>query len=175
MGSPDFSVLFEPYSTRLYPGSIISTTDQGDGTALVCRTIEAEYKFQPGFSYSFPDSVSPDPAAVPAAINQIPVINHAHEAFNITIAEINTNCAVSNTASAGICTRGQMCTVENFKGGKITSSPNLIDLNSYTIENLDEIKVKNPQLFETLMSNQYHKVEKETDSGAKIIQIFFKQ
>lgn len=45
----------------------------------------------------------------------------------------------------------------------------------YTIEQLNTIQVKDPELFDRLLSQRYYKLKKETASGAKTEEIFYKQ
>lgn len=168
-GSPNFEVLFEPYSERWYGGAIVSTTAQGNGTALVCRTREVELKYQPGFTYNFLDTYS-----VTADINNIPVFSNS-SLFPLTIAEVGSStCNPNNTMLSGVaCTKGLICTEETFKQGIIISTRDLLNMN-VNIEELDAIKVKDPQLYDSLMSEYYYKLIKETESGAKVEQVFYK-
>jgi hypothetical protein len=43
-----------------------------------------------------------------------------------------------------------------------------------TVEELDEYEVKNPELYNNLMSQYYYILKKETISGAQVQQIFYK-
>ncbi len=43
-----------------------------------------------------------------------------------------------------------------------------------TIEQLNTIQVKDPELFDRLLSERYYKLKKETTSGAKTESVFYK-
>lgn len=96
--------------------------------------------------------------------------------YPVTIAQLDpATCNVqSNTGTAHIaCTRGLICTIENQIKGAIFSTADLLYLN-VTVEQLDEIRVNDPNLFNQLLSQHYYKIEKETTSGAKKEWIFYK-
>lgn len=44
-----------------------------------------------------------------------------------------------------------------------------------TVDELDAIEVKDPELYNNLMSQYYYILKKETDSGAKMEEFFYKQ
>lgn len=175
-GSPDVQPLFEPYSAHIISGNIVSTEDLGDGTANICRSWLMEHKFQPGFTYNFPDNVSPDSIDVPATLTDIPLVTLNTFDYPVTIAQLDpalTNLT-TNTGVAHIsCTRGLNCTIENYISGKILQQLQLFSPN-YTVEELNAMQVKDPDLFNKLLSNYYYKIEKETESGAKTSEVFFK-
>lgn len=172
--------LFTPYSmgTTVFP-TILSTTDNGDGTAKVCRGyISADFKFQPGFTYTF--LAEPDTAAAivsSASVNDYPVIVH-EPAFNcpILIGELSptlTNLA-SNLGQVETVCRGEVCVTEAFIRGTDIRTEILGSMN-ITVKELDAIEVKDPDLYQKLMEQYYHILEKYTASGAKIREVFYKQ
>lgn len=144
------------------------------GTAKVCHKIIVEDKFQPGFTYNFPDSVFPD--TFNATVNEIPVVHYGFD-YNLTITQLapgQTNL-VTNTGIARLsCTKGILCNDEPYNSGTIISADNIMSTNP-TIEQLDAIKAKDPELFEKLLSNYYYKLKRETESGGKTEEIFYKQ
>lgn len=72
------------------------------------------------------------------------------------------------------CTRGLSCVTEDYVGGHIIATPHIIFNPNYSIEQLDAIKVKDPKLYEDLMSDYYYKIEKETATGNKTVETFYK-
>ena len=55
-------------------------------------------------------------------------------------------------------------TFEPYTSGEIISTPNL-GSSTYSQEELDAIKAKDPELYNSLQSNSYHFIKKQTDSG----------
>lgn len=43
-----------------------------------------------------------------------------------------------------------------------------------TVEELDAIEVKDPDLYNNLMNQYYYILKKETESGAKLQEVFYK-
>ena len=184
-GTPGYSLiyvmntvesLYQPYKrTNISGDAIISTSDNGNGTANVCRNLLAEDKFQKGFTYSFAENVNPD--TINATTEEIPVVSHHTYNYPVTIAQLvpgQTNLT-TNTGDAILdCTRGVLCNDEIFIGGILISSEALLSMN-VTIEELSAIQVKDPELFERLLSQYYYKLKKVTASGAKVETTFFKQ
>ena len=173
----DTTVLFEPYSAHIVSGDIVKTEDLGNGTANVCRAWLMEHKFQPGFDYTFTDNSTPDPITVGKYDFPVPPVRLHTFDYPVTIAQLDPTIsfAPSDTGLAHIsCTKGLNCTIEPFIGGILISSPDLLSTNP-TIEQLDEIRAKDPELFEKLYSNYYYKLKKETATGAKVEKVFYKQ
>jgi hypothetical protein len=173
----DTTVLFEPYSAHIVSGEIVKTEDLGNGTANVCRAWLMEHKFQPGFDYTFTDNSTPDPITVGKYDFPVPPVRLHTFDYPVTIAQLDPaiSFAPSDTGLAHIsCTKGLNCTIEPFTGGILISSPDLLSTNP-TIEQLDEIRAKDPDLFEKLYSNYYYKLKKETATGAKVENVFYKQ
>ncbi len=66
--------LYKPYERiKIVSQNILSTTDNGDGTAKVCRGYTEQFKFQEGFTYLFPENQMPDFTTYET--NQIPFIS----------------------------------------------------------------------------------------------------
>lgn len=172
----DVFSLFQPYSKSIitYP-TVLSTTDYGDGTALICRGYnDAEFMFQPGFTYEFPENQSPE---ILTATNQdFPVIVH-NPTFNcpVRILELGinqTNPNIINGQALTTC-RGIVCLEEEVLQGTIITSQNLFGLN-ITIQELNQIQIKDPELYNNLLHNYYYKLIKETATGAKMEEVFYK-
>jgi hypothetical protein len=176
-GDADVAPLFEPYYSQTYPtNEIISLTDNGDGTAKVCRSVGVEHRFQPGFDYTFSENTATDPITVSKSDFPVPPVQLHTFDYPVTIAQLNpaTCNVVSDTGIAHIsCTRMLICADEPYNGGKIISTDNLLN-SIYTIEELDAIKVKDPQLYEKLMGQRYYKIIKETTTGVKTEEVFYK-
>lgn len=166
--------LYKPYERlKIISQNILSTTDNGNGTAKVCRGYTEQFKFQMGFNYQFPENQSPD--LFNYTIIEIP--NISLPAFNcpVVIAQLVpglTNLTTNLGEAETIC-RGQVCTDEAFIGGIVLSTEELLDMN-VTIEQLNTIQVKDPELFDRLLSQRYYKLKKETSSGAKTESVFYK-
>jgi hypothetical protein len=168
--------LYQPYNREYVPGEvIISITDNGNGTANVCRNVLAEDKFQMGFTYAFPTSQSPD--TISATTSEVPIVSQHTSSYPVTIAQLapgQTNLTTNTGDCFLSCTRGQICNDENYIKGMLISTQNLLSLN-VNIEELNEIRVKDPDLYNSLMSQYYYKLIKETETGAKTEQVFYKQ
>ena len=169
------SSLFQPFKRiKIISQNILSSTDNGNGTAKVCRSYYEQFKFQKGFDYTFPENQSPDLNSY--TIDDIPFISAPPFNCPIGIAQLApglTNLTTNFGQAETVC-RGQVCSDEAFIKGVLISTEELIDMD-YTIEQLNAIQVKDPELFNTLMSQRYYKLKKETASGAKTEEIFYKQ
>lgn len=171
--------LFRPYSmgTIVFP-TILSAIDNGDGTAKVCRGYNsADFKFQPGFTYTFLAELDAGATIVgSASIDDYPVIVN-EPAFNcpILIGELSptlTNLA-SNLGQVETVCRGEVCVTEPFMRGVDIRTEILGSMN-ITVKELDAIEVKDPELYHKLMEQYYHILEKYTASGAKTKEVFYK-
>lgn len=156
--------LYKPFEELYVGGStIISTEDLGNGNVIVCRNIQARHRFQPGFTYSFPDNDGViDPMT--ATVNDTPlIINHDFN-YGVIINQVDTL-----QRDVLLCTRGEICEEENFVSGEdmITS---FIGSYNFTIEQWDQLKVADPNLYDYLESNKYHIIKKITDKGT-IVQV----
>ena len=153
--------LFEPFDVKDITGDvIISVTPIDFETAEVCRNILRLHRFQPGFNYTFTNTYAPDPSF--AGIDDLPEIKHNTYLFGVTINQINPNCEIIIPV---ICTRGQICEIEPYVGGKLFTSENLGSTN-YSYYELTETELNNPNFIEQLENNKYHLIKKETESGA---------
>lgn len=166
--------LYQPYKRDKVETTVLSTTDNGNGTARVCRGYYEQFTFQKGFSYVFPDNLFPDPINT----NQLATPFVSTPPFNcpVTILELApgvTNLS-TNTGEAYTVCKGQTCVNEDFLTGKVFSKEELLSMN-VTIEQLNEIKVKDPDLYDKLVGQRFYKLVKETATGAKVENVFYKQ
>jgi hypothetical protein len=163
--------LFQPYSQDKILGEVLSTTDNGDGTAKVCRNYySGNFKFQPGFDYTFPNNTSPDPLT--ATKYQTPVVVQPPFNCPITIAQL-ANCGSNGSGHAYTVCRGVVCLDEPFTGGSITKTENL-GSTYFSTETLDENQITDPNLINSLEGQMYHIIKKETTSGAESQQTIYK-
>jgi hypothetical protein len=168
--------LYQPYSaTNIMGDYVVSITDNGNGTATVCRNRLEQHKFQKGFDYIFPENYSPDPLT--ATINDIPVVTQHTLDYPVTILQLApgfTNLT-TNTGYANLnCTRGVVCQIEPFKLGVVFSTQILGSMNM-TIKELNEMQVKDPNLYDNFLLHYYYIVKKQTESGAQTQETFYKQ
>jgi hypothetical protein len=174
----EVSSLYQPYSDITIGGNnIVSTTDNGDGTATVCRNRIEQQKFQKGFTYTFPENDPLTPDTLSATINEIPVVSYHTFDYPVIIAELapgQTNLSTNTGTALLTCTKGVICDIETFVYGNLISTQNLLDMN-FSIKELNALEVKDPDLFNKLLSEYYYKLKKETASGAKTEQTFYKQ
>ncbi|WP_290862194.1 M43 family zinc metalloprotease [Flavobacterium sp.] len=153
--------LYEPFETIPYGGTIIrSISDNGDGTAEVCRNTMIKHRFQKSFDYVFPDVNADDINT--ATINDLPEIINTTYTFNVQINQVNPT--ITNEVFVD-CNRQPFCQTEDFVNGLVISTKDLGSMN-ITIQELNEIQVKDPELFQNLMNEYYHIIRKETESGA---------
>jgi Pregnancy-associated plasma protein-A len=172
--------LYKPYSWgKLVLPEPISQTNNGDGTINVCRRYySADYKFQPGFTYTFLETLEANANVLSTTtVDTFPVFI-AQPVFNcpIQIAELvpgQTNLSTNIAQAETIC-RGIVCADETLLRGEDIKVKILGSLN-YTIEQLDAVQVKDPELFDKLMSEYYHILRMYTSSGAKIETVIYKQ
>jgi hypothetical protein len=167
-GTPNISVLYQPFQSSRLATGIASTTDNGNGTATVCRNyVSSNYRFQPGFDYEFPEEDSPNFTAFNTT--QTPLIVSPRFNCPVKILQLSNDIGEAPT----VC-RGVYCVEESFLFGKKYSTQILGSMNM-TEEDLDAIQVKDPDLYAKLMSQYYHILKKTTTSGAEVQQIIFKQ
>jgi hypothetical protein len=67
-----------------------------------------------------------------------------------------------------------VCVEEPFDHG-IRYSTQVLGSMNMTQEDLDTIEVKDPDLYNNLMSQYYHILKKITASGAEVKEVFYKQ
>ncbi len=171
--------LFKPYSmgTTILP-TILSTTDNGDGTAKVCRGyVSADFKFQPGFTYTFLEEPEAGSAVVQTATANDNLVIVQQPAFNCPVIIGELSPTLTNTTSnlglvETVC-RGEVCVTESFIRGTDIQTEILGSMNM-TIKELNEIEVKDPELYHKLMEQYYHILEKYTASGAKTKEVIYK-
>ena len=171
--------LFVPLSIGTSVSStILSSTDNGDGTAKVCRSyVSSNFVFQPGFTYNFleePDLNSP--VLSTRTVNDNPVIVE-QPAFNcpFTIEELSPslNNIASNLGQVETVCRGEVCVNDPFVMGTTIRTEILGSMN-ITLDELNAVQVKDPELYEKLMRHYYYILEKYTASGAKTKEVFYK-
>ena len=169
--------LYKPYyrekkfSTNMPP----RVTDNGNGTATVCEYFYyTNYKFQKGFDYSFPDFQSPDLPGV--TTNQIPYVTKPQFNYPVTIAQLapgqtnldtNTGFVLNNDTTT-------ICHDEPYNTGTKSSSLQIASPMIIT-ESLTEQQLQDPNFYRDLESQRLYKITKETPSGVKTEEIFFKQ
>ena len=153
--------LYEPFETIPYGGTIIrSISDNGDGTAEVCRNTLLRHRFQKSFDYAFTNVNLSDPTS--ATINDLPEIINTTYTFGVQINQVDPT--ITNDFFVD-CNRQPFCQTEDFVNGLVISTKDLGSMN-ITIQQLNEIQVKDPALFQNLMNEYYHIIRKETESGA---------
>ncbi len=153
--------LYQPFETIPYGGNIIrSVTDNNDGTAEVCRNMLIRHRFQKGFDYAFTNLNPSDPSI--ATLIDLPEIINTTYTFGVQINQVNPD--IVNDVFVD-CNRGSFCQTEDFVKGLVVST-NVLGSMNLTLEELNEIQVKDPELYDKLMSQYYHIINKETSSGA---------
>lgn len=162
--------LYEPFEITDYGGNVVfSVEDNGDGTAEVCRNLRKKHRFQKGFDYVFYSTFGDDPST--AIIDDLPIVKNSTASFYVQINQVNP--AVSREVFVD-CNRGFYCSTENFVKGLVVSTP-LIGSYNFTVKELNDMEVKDPGLYESLMNQFYHIINKETESGAIKHTIIYKQ
>lgn len=162
--------MYEPFEITDYGGNVVfSVEDNGDGTAEVCRNLRKKHRFQKGFDYVFYSTFGDDPST--AIIDDLPVVKNSTASFYVQINQVNP--AVSREVFVD-CNRGFYCSTENFVKGLVVSTP-LIGSYNFTVKELNDMEVKDPGLYESLMNQFYHIINKETESGAIKHTIIYKQ
>jgi hypothetical protein len=161
--------LYQPFETIGFPGNtVISAEDLGNGYALVCRNLIIKQRFQKGFNYIFPDNDGIiDPLSVNT--NQIPLVMNHHFNYGVIINQVDPLIE----REVLLCTRGQFCQEEKFIKGTDFITP-ILGSYDFTLEQWDEMKVSNPNLYEYLENNKYHIIKKETERGVIIEVTLFK-
>ena len=153
--------LYQPFEAIPFGGNIIrSVTDNNDGTAEVCRNMLIKHRFQKSFDYVFTNVNPSDPSS--ASINDLLEIINTTYTFGVQINQVNPE--ITNDVFVD-CHREPFCQTEDFVKGLVVSTKVLGSMN-LTLEELNEIQVKDPELFDKLMSEYYHIINKETETGA---------
>ena len=193
-GNPDISVLYEPYKVETIgtiSDDIYSLTDNGDGTAEVCRlkSFVLNHYFQPGFDYSFYQGNTTNITHQADKDDLYGILDEGILRF-VKINQINTSYLVNvfdnytvsySDIDNGIifyepsaCLRPAMiCETEPYSGGKVISTVNLANPN-VDIKILTNQEASDPNLEQNLENNKFHIIEKTTISGAKIQKTIYK-
>lgn len=165
----DVDALYEPFFVQVQPGDIVSTEDQPDnGGMIVCRSQKYKLRFQPGFEQVF--SNIPNSPVTQSANQQFNYLNDFDHAIGVTIPSLG-----STTKSVGVISSitGLSCSFEAYTSGTVYSMAVLGSMNM-TVKELNEIEVKDPELYDKLMAQYYYILKKMTVSGAQIQQTFYK-
>lgn len=163
--------LYQPFDSQTVLGDVTSVSDNepGDGMANVCRGIEGiNYRFQKGFTYNF-SNIYNGTLISSNSVLEIPSIT----ASFIQGVQINEVHPTTIEEFGPSCTKEIICQLEPYIKGKIITTY-MIGSTIYTIEELDQIKVKDPDLYDKLMSQTYNIVIKETASGAVNEKVIYK-
>lgn len=161
-GSPDISVLYEPFAmgggsgssgipTTAYSKTYSVNTSNTGANVWNCGPFMM--RFQPGFDCEFyPYNAS--------TITQTPYQQFNHSTTTSIGVKIPILGQQIYQNFAPVC----FYSFEPFTSGDVKS---LTTLGSgiYTQEQLDEIKASDPKLYEELQSGKYHIITKQTDSG----------
>ncbi len=155
--------LYDPFEVTDIPHEVISIDDNGDGTAEICYNIQRRHRFQKSFDYDFYNTFGGDP--VNASSFDLPVVQENTSSFKVRINQIDN----SRRTIVVDCTREVICQTENFIGGTIITTE-FLGSSNLTIRDLNELEVKDPQLFQELLQQRYHIIRKLTQTG-KVYQI----
>jgi hypothetical protein len=168
-GTANVYPLYEPFQRSTTVTGIVSTYDNGDGTARVCRGyVDSGFRFQPGFDYQFPDDYDEPTTFTAYSTSVTPLLNPV---FNCPVRVLQVS---NDLLQVPTTCRGQVCIEEPFDHG-IRYSTQVLGSMNMTQEDLDIIEVKDPNLYNNLMSQYYHILKKFTASGAEVKEVFFKQ
>lgn len=161
--------LYQPYAVTTHAGTtIVSTTNNGDGTATICRNTIVEKRFQKGFDYVFPNNIAPDPINV--GIDLLPIV-HQSCSFPTIINQLDP---VTSQVS-GPCVRVRpTCTIEPITGGRIASTRNMGSMN-LTEKLLSKSEINDPNLYDNLQAGYYHIIKRVTSSGAIVEEVMYKR
>ncbi|MFN8274901.1 MAG: hypothetical protein U0X58_08490 [Flavobacteriaceae bacterium] len=165
----DIAALYEPFDARVIGGEVTSIVDQPElGGAIVCRRQNYRLRFQPGYDQVFYD-VDNGPISQ-TADDQFNYDNIFDHAIGVQIPSI------SHQTRGGIGVISSVignCNFESYVSGTIYSMAVLGSMNM-TVKLLNEIEVKDPELYDKLMEQYYYILKKITTSGAKTEQTFYK-
>ena len=111
-------------------------------------------RFQTGLTYEFSNSTI-------GVLTKTPIEQYNYS-FNNNLLNVKIPAFSQDIYQSG----GINCfsSFEPYTSGDVKSMSNL-GATTYTIEELNAIEASDPELYNTLMSNQYHIITKETDSG----------
>lgn len=161
--------IYEPFETILVEGETVATvTDNGDGTAKVCRNILQKDRFQKGFYMSFSDD-NEENFLTSTPNDLVEIVSPVRNLYN-KIASIYADFEVKIPVP---CYRGTICVNEPYIGGQIISTQVLGSMN-LTVKELNDIEVNDPALFEQLLEQYYHILKKITSSGVVDEKVIYK-
>jgi len=162
--------LYEPFEYPIVLGNILSVEDQPEnGGALVCRQVTYNLRFQKGFDYVFTNSAGNN---INVGTNtQFNYIIMPNECMDVTINQVDPS--IVHEVGCIVNKVDRLCVFEEYISGTIYSTAVLGSMN-ITIEELNEIEVRDPNLYENLMSEYYYILKKMTESGAIKESIFYK-
>jgi hypothetical protein len=84
-----------------------------------------------------------------------------------------TNLTTNTGLVPVVCTRGLICQVEQYVAGIKYTTP-LIGSMDVTAEVMNQQQLNDPNFYENLVSNYYYILKKQTESGAKSEEVFYK-
>ena len=168
--STSWEELYKPFETKLVPAeNIASITDNNNGTATVCRGILRKDRYQKGFKYIFFNDTNENIQTGDS--NTITEITSGIRNYFIQLYEVYPDHREKISVP---CYRGTICENEDYVSGKIYSTQVLGSMN-ITLQELNQIEVKDPDLYNKLMEQYYHILKKYTTSGAVDQKIIYKQ
>jgi len=185
--------LYEPYKVETIETistDIHSLTDNGDGTAEVCRlkSFTLSHYFQPGFDYNFYSSPNNFKhhndkedlyGILDEGVRRFVKINQINPLFiNITDNSITNPSDMDSGIilyEVSICPQHDVfvCFSEPYSGGKVISTTNLANPN-VTIKVLNNQEASDANLEQDLENGKFHIIEKTTTSGATIQKTIYK-
>lgn len=168
----EVSSLYEPYEELLVPGDTIVSTDEspnGEGV-LVCRNYVFKRKYQQGFDYHFTGTEPTDSIFVDSD-TLFTYNDRTNHSINVAINQIDPNLFVTSSTVETLLPYS--CSVEPYVSGTLYSMEVLGSMN-ITIQELTEIQVKDPQIYEALMRQYYNILKKTTESGIVKEKVIYK-
>ncbi len=161
--------LYKPFESLLVPSPVVvSVTDNNDGTASVCHSILRKDRFQKGFESEFlTDELELFTSSTSDGLTEIV---SAIRNYRVKLPEISPD----NTFIISVpCYRGTICQNEDYVSGIVYSMQVLGSMN-VSVKELDQIEVKDPELYNKLMVEYYHILKKYTTSGAVDEKVIYK-
>lgn len=165
--------LYEPYDEQLVVGNtIISSEELPDGSGVeVCRNYIYRRKYQQGFDYVFTNT-EPNSEITADRNTLFHYDDRTNHTINVRINQIDPNIYVTSSSVETLLPFA--CGVESFVSGTIYSMQVLGSMN-ITVKELDNIQVKDPNLYESLMQQYYNILRKMTESGLIKQTIIYKE
>jgi len=167
--------LYQPFETVYLPGiNAITVDDNNDGTATVCYPRIIRNRFQKGLNYVFENAFTNTPEENPVfdqgSPNDLKEIDRDFD-FNIKVLDIDANEKILFPID---CNRMLICVIEEYISGRLLSTQVLGSMN-LTIQELNQIQVKDPNLYNSLMNEYYYILKKMTSTGAIVQKVFYKE